>query len=70
MGYEKGDPAGRGRGDSRNGSGSATAQTEDGRDCHSRAIRTGRLEPHLIAKGRRRFDGFDDKIFLASARAA
>src|ERR1700724_443062 len=63
LGYEKGDPAGRGSGNSRNGSSAKTVLSEDGEieiavPRHS----SGRFEPQLIAKGQTRFDGFDDKI--------
>jgi len=54
LGYEKGDPAGRGSGNSRNGS--------------SPRDRGGSFEPQLIAKGQTRFDGFDDKILSLYAR--
>ena len=69
LGYEKGDPAGRGTGNSRNGTSSKTLLSEDGeveiaipRDC------AGSFEPQLIPKGRTRFDGFDEKILSLYAR--
>lgn len=66
LGYEKGDPDGRGTGNSRS---SKTLLTEDGeikivvpRD------RAGSFEPQLVAEGQARFDGFDDKILSLYAR--
>src|SRR6478672_10822310 len=69
LGYEKGDPAGRGSGNSRNGASSKTLLTEDGEiDIAVPRDRAGSFEPQLIAKGQRRFDGFDDKILSLYAR--
>ena len=69
LGYEKGEPAGRGSGDSRNGSSSKTVLTEDGEiEIAVPRDRVGSFEPQLIAKGQRRFDGFDDKILSLYAR--
>jgi putative transposase len=52
LGYEKGDPAGRGRGDSRNGTSSKTILTEDGEvEIAVPRDRGGTFEPQLIAKG-------------------
>src|SRR6516225_5488521 len=63
LGYEKGDPAGRGSGNSRNGTSSKTILTEDGDvEIAVPRDRAGSFEPQLIAKGQTRFDGFDDKI--------
>src|SRR5207247_10268942 len=63
LGYEKGDPAGRGSGNSRNGTSAKTVLTEDGEiDIAVPRDRAGSFEPLLIAKGQTRFDGFDDKI--------
>jgi putative transposase len=63
LGYEKGDPAGRGSPNSRNGSSPKTLATEVGdvplavpRD------RAGTFEPRLVAKGARRAGGLDDMI--------
>src|ERR1051325_7690500 len=61
LGYEKGDPAGRGSGNSRNGTSSKTVLTEDGEiDIAVPRDRAGSFEPQLIAKGQSRIDGFDD----------
>ena len=69
LGYEKGDPAGRGTGNSRNGSSSKTILTEDGEiEIAIPRDRAGSFEPQIIAKGQRRFDGFDDKILSLYAR--
>src|SRR5215470_7920484 len=63
LGYEKGDPAGRGTPNSRNGTTPKTLATEVGdigvavpRD------RAGTFEPRLVPKGSRRAGGLDDMI--------
>jgi putative transposase len=63
LGYEKGDPAGRGSANSRNGSTAKTLATEIGpvplavpRD------RGGSFEPRLVPKGSRRAGGLDEMI--------
>jgi putative transposase len=68
LGYEKGDPAGRGTPNSRNGTTPKTVATEVGdirldvpRD------RVGTFEPRLVAKGARRLGGLDDVIISLSA---
>jgi putative transposase len=62
-------PAGRGTGNSRNGTSSKTILTEDGEIKRSVARdRAGSFEPQLIAKGQTRFDGFDEKILSLYAR--
>src|SRR4030095_6249877 len=71
LGYEKGDPAGRGRGNSRNGSSSETVLTRDGGVAMAVAgplAAAATSEPQLIAKGQTHFDGFDDKILSLYAR--
>src|SRR5215469_15605402 len=69
LGYEKGDPAGRGKGNSRNGTSSKTVLTEDGEvDIAVPRDRAGSFEPQLIAKGQTHFTGFDDKILSLYAR--
>src|SRR5580658_8463303 len=69
LGYEKGDPAGRGSGNSRNGTSAKTILTEDGEiDIAVPRDRTGSFEPQLVAKGQTRFDGFDEKILSLYAR--
>jgi putative transposase len=63
LGYEKGDPAGRGTPNSRNGTTPKTVATEVGdirldvpRD------RVGTFEPRLVPKGQRRLGGLDEMI--------
>jgi putative transposase len=69
LGYEKGDAAGRGKGNSRNGTSSKTVLTEDGEvEIAVPRDRAGSFEPQLIAKGQTRFDGFDEKILSLYAR--
>src|ERR1700681_4427584 len=69
LGYEKGDPAGRGRGNSRNGTSAKTVLTEDGEvEIAVPRDRAGSFEPQLIAKGQTHFDGFDEKILSLYAR--
>src|ERR1700745_2880713 len=56
LGYEKGDPAGRGKGNSRNGTSAKTILTEDGEvGIAVPRDRAGSFEPQLIAKGQTRF---------------
>jgi putative transposase len=69
LGYDEHAVVGRGSGNSRNGCGAKTLQTEEGpiaievpRD------RNGTFEPQLVKKHQRRFDGFDDKILGMYAR--
>ncbi len=69
LGYDEHAVEGRGSGNSRNGSGTKTLQTEQGpiavevpRD------RNGTFEPQLVKKHQRRFEGFDDKILGMYAR--
>jgi putative transposase len=69
LGYVKGDPAGRGSGNSRNGSTGKTVATEVGdvalavpRD------RAGTFEPRLVPKGTRRAGGLDDRRCLIGSR--
>src|SRR5579864_8619001 len=69
LGYEKGDPVGRGSGNSRNGTSSKTILTDDGEiEIAIPRDRAGSFEPQLIAKGQTRFDGFDDRILSLYAR--
>ncbi len=66
LGYAKGDPAGRGSGNSRNGTSGKTVLTEDGEvQIEVPRDRAGTFEPQLIAKGQTRFD---DKIISLYAR--
>ena len=67
--YEKGDPAGRGTGNSRNGHSGKTVLTEDGAvELAVPRDRNGSFEPAIVPKGERRLDGFDDRILSLYAR--
>ena len=69
LGYEKGDLAGRGSGNDRNGYSSKTVTGEDGAIAIAvPRARNGRFEPQIIAKGQTRLDGFDDRIISLDAR--
>ena len=69
LGYEKGDPSGRGTGNSRNGHSGKTVLTEDGAvDLAVPRDRNGTFEPAIVPKGERRLDGFDDRILSLYAR--
>ena len=62
LGYEKGDPTGRGSGNSRNGSSAKTVLTQDGEiEIAVPRDRACSFEPLLIAKGQTRFDGFETR---------
>lgn len=64
LGYEHGDQAGRGSGNSRNGSTGKTLLTESGPvELDTPRDRAGTFEPMIVAKGQRRLDGID-KIVL------
>lgn len=64
LGYEPGDPAGRGSGNSRNGSMPETVLTEAGPvELGTPRDRAGSFEPQIVRKGQRRLDGID-KIVL------
>src|SRR5680860_691154 len=63
LGYEVGDPAGRGSGNSRNGSTPKTVATEVGDvDLGTPRDRAGTFEPRLVPKGARRVGGLDEMI--------
>ncbi|MDQ3654917.1 MAG: IS256 family transposase [Chloroflexota bacterium] len=63
LGYEPGDPAGRGSGNSRNGSIPKMVSTEVGPvPIDTPRDRAGSFEPRLIPKGRRRLGGLDEMI--------
>jgi putative transposase len=69
LGYDSHSAEGRGSGNSRNGSGSKTLQTEQGPlPVEIPRDRNGTFEPQLVKKHQRRFDGFDDKILGMYAR--
>ena len=63
LGYDKGDPAGRGSPNSRNGTTPKTLATEVGDvPIASPRDRAGTFEPRLVPKGVRRLDGLDAMI--------
>src|SRR5829696_3584181 len=63
LGYEKGDPAGRGSPNSRNGTTPKTLQTEVGPvPLDIARDRAGSFEPRLVPKGSRRAGGLDEMI--------
>jgi putative transposase len=69
LGYEKGDAAGRGSGNSRNGYSDKTVLTEDGElDLSIPRDRAGTFERQLVPKGVTRLDGFDGKVISLYAR--
>src|ERR1700722_10753542 len=69
LGYDEHAAEGRGSGNSRNGSGAKTLQTEQGPvPIEIPRDRNGTFEPQLVKKHERRFDGFDDKILGMYAR--
>ena len=52
LGYEKGDPAGRGTGNNRNGTSTKTVLTEDGSvEIDVPRDRNGSFEPQIVPKG-------------------
>ena len=61
LGYEPGDPAGRGSGNSRNGGTPKTLSTEIGPvGIDTPRDRVGSFEPRLVPKGQRRLGGLDE----------
>ena len=63
LGYEKGDPAGRGSPNSRNGSTPKTLATQVGAvPLDTPRDRAGSFEPRLVPKGARRAGGLDEMI--------
>ncbi len=63
LGYDKGDPAGRGSPNSRNGSTPKTIGTEVGDvRLDGPRDRAGSFEPRLVPKGARRVGGLDEMI--------
>ena len=66
LGYEKGDPAGRGSPNSRNGSTPKTLLTEVGPvELATPRDRAGSFEPRLVPKGARRLDGGLDEMIIS-----
>jgi putative transposase len=69
LGYEKHDPAGRGSGNSRNGTTSKTVLTEVGAvDLAVPRDRNGSFEPQIVRKGQTRLTGFNERIIALYAR--
>jgi putative transposase len=69
LGYEKHDPAGNNSGNSRNGATSKMLKGDFGEvPLETPRDRNGTFEPKIVAKGQRRFTGFDDKIVSMYAR--
>jgi len=69
LGYEKHDAAGRGSGNSRNGTSSKLVKGDFGEvEIAVPRDREGSFEPRILPKHERRFAGFDDKILSLYAR--
>ena len=69
LGYEKGDPAGQGTGNSRNGYSSKTVVGDDGAiEIAVPRDRNSSFEPQIVPKGQTRFEGFDERIISLYAR--
>jgi transposase-like protein len=69
LGYEKHDPAGRGSGNSRNGTTAKTLLTDVGAvDLAVPRDRNGSFEPKIVRKGQTRLEGFNDRIIALYAR--
>jgi transposase-like protein len=69
LGYEKHDPAGRGSGNSRNGTTGKTLLTEvGGIELEVPRDRAGSFSPKIVRKGQTRLDGFNERIIALYAR--
>ena len=69
LGYEPHEQKGRGTGNSRNGKGRKTVQSETGEiDIQVPRDRNGTFEPKLVKKRQRRLEGFDDKVLALYSR--
>src|SRR5712691_7318465 len=69
LGYEKHEVAGRGSGNSRNGTSEKTLKSESGEmPIEVPRDRNGSFEPQLVKKHQTHFDGFDEKIISMYAR--
>lgn len=69
LGYERGDPAGRGSGNNRNGTSPKTVLTDAGAvPVDVPRDRQGSFEPKLVAKHQRRLEGFNDLVVGLVAR--
>src|SRR5512137_2479304 len=69
LGYGKHDPAGKNSGNSRNGFSPKTLKGEFGNlELATPRDRNGSFEPQIVAKGQRRFEGFDQAIISLYSR--
>lgn len=69
LGYDKHDPAGRNRGNSRNGVRSKTVLTDVGPvEIEVPRDRDGSFEPQIVAKRQRRLSGVEDMVLSLSAK--
>jgi putative transposase len=69
LGYEKHDPAGKNSGNSRNGTTPKTMKGEFGHlELETPRDRNGSFAPQIVAKGQRRFEGFDKAIISLYSR--
>ena len=69
LGYEKHDPAGHHRGNTRNGKSQKTLRGDFGElELETPRDRQATFEPKIVAKGQTRWTGFDDKIISMYAR--
>ncbi len=69
LGYDKHDSAGKNSGNSRNGSSPKTLKGEFGNlALETPRDRNGSFEPQIVAKGQRRFEGFDKAIISLYSR--
>ena len=69
LGYERGDPAGNGSGNSRNGASGKSVHTDVGTvRIEVPRDRNGTFEPVIVPKGKTRLQGFNDRIIALYAR--
>src|SRR5262245_4551749 len=69
LGYEKHEPAGHRRGNTRNGKSQKTLTGEFGElELETPRDRKATFDPKIVAKGQSRWTGFDDKIISMYAR--
>jgi len=69
LGYARGNPTGRGSGNSINGKNKKTVKDKDGQlEVSVPSDRQGTFEPQLIKKGQTRIWGFDEKVISMYAR--
>src|SRR5262245_44559015 len=69
LGYDKHDPAGRGSGNSRNGTTGKTVLTDIGAvDLAVPRDRNGSFDPKIVRKGQTRLEGFNERIIALYAR--